>query len=69
MLNKTIFTFEPYLFGRAGFGGGVSGASKTDSEECEARTPVVSLLPSPVKRDLSFGVRGISANGNTLLSK
>lgn len=50
-----------HLLGLAGFGGGESGASRTDSEECEARTPADSLPPSPVNSDNSFGVRGISA--------
>lgn len=48
--------------GRAGLGGGESGASSTDSEEWDARTPVGSAAPSPVSSDLSLGVRGISEN-------
>lgn len=41
-------------------GGGESGASSIDSDECDARTPLDSVPGSPVSRDNSFGVRGIS---------
>lgn len=50
--------------GRAGLGGGESGASSTDSDECDARTPAFSPPASPVSRERSFGVRGISRKVN-----
>lgn len=50
-----------HWFGLAGLGGGVSGASSTDSDECDARTPLASVPGSPINSDNSFGVSGISA--------
>lgn len=57
------------LLGLAGFGGGESGASSTDSEECEARTPPVSFPGSPVNKERSFGVKGISVNKSKIFPK
>lgn len=56
-----------HLFGLAGFGGGESGASKTDSDECEARTPADSFPGSPVNKERSFGVNGISRKEKKIL--